>query len=38
MKKATINKSIKLSEHYTLGEVTKTSHKEIDNTPSYPFS
>ena len=35
MEKATINKSIKLSEHYSLGELTKTSHKEVDNTPSH---
>jgi hypothetical protein len=30
-----MNKSIKLSEHFTLGEVTKTSHKTADgNIPS----
>lgn len=30
-----MNKSIKLSEHFTLGEVTKTSHKTVDgNIPS----
>jgi len=29
-----MNKSIHLSEHITLGEVTKSSHTEIDNIPS----
>ena len=29
-----MNKSIHLSEHSTLGEVTKSSHTEIDNIPS----
>ena len=30
-----INKSIRLSEHFTLGEVTKTSHQTADkNIPS----
>ena len=35
MEKVTINKSIRLSEHITLGEVTKSSHTEIDNIPSH---
>ena len=35
MKQATINKSIRLSEHVTLGEVTKSSHTEINNIPSH---
>ena len=35
MEKVTINKSIRLSEHITLGEVTKSSHAEINNIPSH---
>jgi len=35
MEKVTINKSITLSEHYTLGEVTKSRHAEICNIPSH---
>ena len=35
MEKVTINKSICLSEHITLGEVTKSSHTEINNIPSH---
>ena len=35
MKQVEINKSIRLSEHFTLGEVTKTSHQTADgNIPS----
>ncbi len=34
MEKVTINKSIHLSEHFTLGEMTKSSHAEISNIPS----
>ena len=35
MEKVSINKNMHLSEHYTLGEVTKTSHKTEDgNIPS----
>ena len=30
MKQVEINKSIRLSEHFTLGEVTKTSHQTAD--------
>ena len=30
-----INKQAKLSEHYTLGELTKTNVKGIDNTPNH---
>ena len=35
MEKVTINKSINLSEHFTLGEVTKSRHTEICNIPSH---
>ena len=35
MEKVSINKNMHLSEHFTLGEVTKTSHKTEDgNIPS----
>ena len=35
MENVEINKSIRLSEHFTLGEVTKTSHQTADkNIPS----
>ena len=30
-----VNKQAKLSEHYTLGELTKTNVKGIDNTPNH---
>ena len=29
-----LNKSVNLSEHFTLGEVTRSRHTEIDNIPS----
>ena len=35
MNKLTINKSINLSEHITLGEVTKSRHAEVYNIPSH---
>ena len=35
MEKVSINKSIHLSEHITLGEVTKSSHQEVYNIPSH---
>ena len=35
MEQVTINKSINLSEHFKLGEVTKSSHTEIYNIPSH---
>ena len=35
MAEVTINKMMKLSQHFTLGELTKTSAKGIDNTPSH---
>ena len=35
MEKVTINKSINLSEHFTLGEVTKSRYAEIYNIPSH---
>ena len=35
MENVTINKSIRLSEHFSLGEVTKSSHTEINNIPSH---
>ena len=35
MKNVELNKSINLSEHITLGEVTKSSHTEIYNIPSH---
>ena len=35
MAEVTINKMMKLSEHFKLGELTKTSAKGIDNTPSH---
>ena len=35
MKNVELNKSINLSEHITLGEVTKSSHTEINNIPSH---
>ena len=35
MENVSINKSIRLSEHITLGEVTKSSHAEIYNIPSH---
>ena len=33
--KMEINKTLHLSEHMTLGEVTKSRHTEIDNIPSH---
>ena len=35
MEQVSINKSIRLSEHFSLGEVTKSSHTEIYNIPSH---
>ena len=35
MGKVSINKSMHLSEHMTLGEVTKSSHEEVYNIPSH---
>ena len=35
MAEVTINKNAKLSQHFSLGELTKTSAKGIDNTPSH---
>ena len=35
MENVSINKSIRLSEHISLGEVTKSSHTEIYNIPSH---
>ena len=35
MENVSINKSIHLSEHITLGEVTKSRHTEIYNIPSH---
>ena len=36
MKKVEMNKNIKLSEHFTLGELTKTSYHTTDgNIPSH---
>ena len=35
MKKVSINQSINLSEHFTLGEVTKSRHAEVYNIPSH---
>ena len=35
MENVTINKSIHLSEHFTLGEVTKSRHEGIYNIPSH---
>ena len=36
MEKVSINKNMRLSEHFSLGEVTKTSHKTADgNIPSH---
>ena len=35
MEKVSINKSMHLSEHITLGEVTKSSHQEVYNIPSH---
>ena len=35
MEIVSINKSINLSEHFSLGEVTKSSHTEIYNIPSH---
>jgi uncharacterized protein YcbK (DUF882 family) len=35
MAEVTINKNAKLSDHFTIGELTKTSAKGIDNTPSH---
>lgn len=35
MEKVSINKSIHLSEHMTLGEVTKSEHKDVYNIPSH---
>ena len=35
MEKVSINQSIRLSEHITLGEVTKSRHAEIYNIPSH---
>ena len=33
--KMEINKTLHLSEHFTLGEVTKSRHEEIYNIPSH---
>ena len=35
MQEVTINKQAKLSPHFSLGELTKTSVRGIDNTPSH---
>ena len=35
MKNVEMNKQAKLSHHFTLGEMTKTSAKGLDNTPSH---
>ena len=35
MTEVSINKTMHLSEHFTLGEVTKSRHKEIYNIPSH---
>ena len=35
MNEVTINNDAKLSDHFTIGELTKTSAKGIDNTPSH---
>ena len=35
MEKVSINKSMHLSEHMTLGEVTKSSHQEVYNIPNH---
>ena len=35
MEQVEINKEAKLSEHFTLGELCKTSAKGVDNTPSH---
>ena len=35
MEKVEMNKEAKLSEHFTLGELTKTSAKGLDNTPPH---
>ena len=35
MNEVTINKNARLSDHFTIGELTKTSAKGIDNTPSH---
>ena len=35
MAEVSINKDAKLSDHFTIGELTKTSAKGIDNTPSH---
>jgi hypothetical protein len=35
MNQVNINKSINLSEHFTLGEVTKSRHAEVYNIPSH---
>jgi hypothetical protein len=35
MEKVSINQSINLSEHFTLGEVTKSKHAEVYNIPSH---
>ena len=35
MKNLELNKTINLSEHFKLGEVTKSSHAEINNIPSH---
>ena len=35
MEKSILNQQAKLSEHFTLGELTKTSVEGVDNTPSH---
>ena len=35
MSEVNINKTINLSEHFTLGEVTKSKHAEVYNIPSH---
>ena len=35
MTEVSINKNMHLSEHFTLGEVTKSRHTEVYNIPSH---
>ena len=35
MEKVSINKNMKLSQHFSLGELTKSNHPEVYNIPSH---
>ena len=35
MEQVSINKNMKLSQHFSLGELTKSNHPEVYNIPSH---